>query len=113
MAIIGDPESVRSAVPVFSMVKIKSVSLPGAWLPKSWLPPSAMSVLSCLRLISVAVPVPLMLKLYGFSSESSLAILIVADLIPVVLGSKRIVKVVLLPAVTGVDGSMVTVKSAP
>ena len=58
------------------------------------------------------IPVPCILKLYGFSSESSLAIVKVAVLRPTALGLNVMVKLVLLPAVIVFEGIVVTEKSA-
>ncbi len=53
-----------------------------------------------------------MSKLYGFSSLSLFAILILAVLKPVALGLNVILKVVKEPPAIGVDGIAVIVKSA-
>ena len=58
----------------------------------------------CFKFISGAVPpIPEIENVYGFSSASLLAILIVADLFPGVVGENVISNVVELPALTGVE----------
>ena len=60
----------------------------------------------------MSTPVPEMLNVYGFSSESLLAMLIVAVRTPVAVGSKRIVKVVVPLALIGLVGCVIMEKSA-
>ena len=61
---------------------------------------------------AAGVPVPWIAKLYGFSSPSSLAMLIVALRNPVPAGSNVTWKIVAPSAATGVVGCVVTVNSA-
>jgi hypothetical protein len=110
MATLGLPVRDRSPVPRFSTVKLTAVlDVPTSTIPNPKVPlPETIGVVPCFRLISGAVPVPVRLNMYGFSSVSLWAIETVAVFDPTLVGVKVIVKVVEEEGATGDEGGAST-----
>ena len=91
------PVRFKGEVPRLSIVNVMSaLDCVTMILPKLYEPvPLGMLVVFCRTLISGVTPVPVMEKLYGFSSRSSLPMDMIAVFAPELVGANVMVNVVL------------------